>query len=948
MNNFISFSEFQKSTSKNNQTIEARPKEQKVVLTSPNDSIELKNKLEKAKKKNGIIEKISDKIKNLTNIGIGSKKVEQAISDGKSNEECEKLIKNYSLSQENTSQAVGDIASCGASLGAFFGLKQFIEKTVAKYVTINNSKEEVVNFIKKANESIEKDGFLKKITKFGAEFADKNLDKRSTAIIAATIGAIAVGGYVKSTLLNINNIGSKKYKPEITDDMSKKDKKLAKKQARKEKLKDNSRNTISGMLNGLCTPLVSVLGVVGAPLYVLANSLSRYFIGTKADKGEKSLNGYIENLKASPIVHGASAVAIAIPAIKKGSFNKVFEKNFDKTVEKLKNAQLTKTVSQGKTSYMQLEEVLFGNEKIKNLMDSDISIDSKIQQLSDENIFALKFKQINSNSDELARALKTDCPPTRTIDEAQDIISKTFGDKYKAKKCVGVGTVAETYLVETKDGKEACIKMLKNGITAEKIETDKQKFIEIINGLENKTPEEKEFLIKNIENIAQGVVAEVDLKNEMKAAQELAKVTKKAQVVKPIEVQDNIYVMEKADGVSLSDFGFYNKSKWRFEDSEGKIKDRKYFADIVEDCKKKCNSYLEELQEAKEQLGTPEAEHYSNFVFIGNEPRIFRNEEGLKEYIEYLEKNMDSLTKDAQENYKEALACLKDYDKFVELRKLNIDDISEKDAQRMLESYQDILIEQFSEVNKTGKIIHGDIHPGNIFIDVAGLKSGKKDFFTLIDTGNTIQQNQEMAMRFLNLTSYIKNADYENITDFVLEGAKLPEGLSKEVAREKIANELKTAFFDKETNIGHITNDNILAITDGIMQKLNIIPADTQGNLMKSKTSATQSMQEFQSAFLEAIFKKFSKYDDITKENIASATVDVLKASGKMEKTTLRQPIKQKLQENANLAQLSAADRVKLKQSKTTPKKNSEDFLTFELKQNKKSKQGTDILDNII
>ena len=58
MNNFISFSEFQKSTSKNNQTIEARPKEQKVVLTSPNDSIELKNKLEKAKKKNGIIVKV--------------------------------------------------------------------------------------------------------------------------------------------------------------------------------------------------------------------------------------------------------------------------------------------------------------------------------------------------------------------------------------------------------------------------------------------------------------------------------------------------------------------------------------------------------------------------------------------------------------------------------------------------------------------------------------------------------------------------------------------------------------------------------------------------------------------------------------------------------------------------------------------------------------------------
>lgn len=947
MNNFISFADFQKNTSKNQELNQVSvPKASS--MTMQNDSVELKNKFEKIKKENGIIEKITDKIKNITNIGVGSKKVEKAISEGKSSEECEKIIKQYSSSQENTSQAIGDVASSGASIGVFFGLKQFIEKTIAKHITINNSKDEIVQLLEQAAKKIEKDGIWKKIVNFAINFTNKHIDKRYTAVGAAVIGAATVGAFVKSTILKINNIGSKKYKPEITEDMTKKEKKLAKKQAKKERKKDNFRNFTSGMFNGLFTPIVSVLGVAGAPLYVLANSLSRYFIGTKTDKGEKSFNGYIENLKTSPIMHGLSAVAIAVPAIKKGSFNKVFEKNFDKTVDELKKIQLTKEISQGKTSYEQLEEVLFGDEKIKNLMDSNISIESKIQQLSDENIFALKFKQINSNSDELARALKTDCPSTRTVDEAQDVITKTFGEKYKVKKCVGVGTVAETYLVETKDGKEACIKMLKNGITAEKIEADKQKFIEIINGLENKTPEEKEFLIKNVENIAQGVVAEVDLKNEMKAAEELAKVTKKAQMVKPIEVKDNIYVMEKAKGVGLSDFGFYNKSKWCFENSDGNIKDRKEFLDRVESRKKECDFYLEQLKKAKEQLGTQEAEYYYNFDFIDGKARSFVGEEGLKEYIEYLEKNMDSLTKNAQENYKEALARLKDYDKFVELKKLDIDNITEKDAQRMFEAYQDILIEQFSEVNKSGKIIHGDIHPGNIFIDIDGLKAGKKDFFTLIDTGNTIQQNQEMAMRFLNLTNYIKNADYENITDFVLEGAKLPDGLSKESAREKIMEELKTAFFDKETNIGHVTNDNILAITDGIMQKLNIIPADTQGNLMKSKTSANQSMQEFQETFLAAIFKNLDKYDDVTKENATSVAVDFLKACGKIEKTALRQPIKQKFQERKNLFQLSASDRAKLKQSKSAPKKNSQDFIVYELKQNKKSKQKTINFEDII
>ena len=77
----------------------------------------------------------------------------------------------------------------------------------------------------------------------------------------------------------------------------------------------------------------------------------------------------------------------------------------------------------------------------------------------------------------------------------------------------------------------------------------------------------------------------------------------------------------------------------------------------------------------------------------------------------------------------------------------------------MLERYQDIIVEQFSEVSEDGKIIHGDIHPGNIFIDIKGLKEGRTDFFTLIDTGNTIVQDKATALRFLNLSHYIENAD---------------------------------------------------------------------------------------------------------------------------------------------------------------------------------------------
>ena len=722
--------------------------------------------------------------------------------------------------------------------------------------------------------------------------------------------------------MKINRIGSKEFKPEIDKEaMSKKEIKQIKKQNKKERKRANRRNFFSGAINGLTTPILSVLGAVGAPIYVAVNSLNRYFIGTREDKGKKSLKGYIENLKTSTITHIASAIAIAIPAVQKGKFNKTFEKNLDKTLEKLKKSQLNENLAKGKTSYEQLEEILFGDEKISKIMnDKSLSTPEKIQLLTEENLFAVKFKQINSNSDDLARALKTDCPQTRTLEETQSLIDKAFGKKYKVEKCVGVGTVAETYLVKEGD-KEFCIKMLKSGITAEKIKADEKKFIDIINALEGKTPQEKEFLIANVKNIAQGVLAEVDLGNEMKAAQELAKVTKKAKLVKPITVKDGLYLMEKADGVSLSDFCNFNVFKRDLSDwRTGKVRDKSYFEEQLKEAQKNLQDTIDMRAELEAKIGTADAAWYGG----DNE---------LRKYIDrsYSISYCENEIKKAQES-------LKKYDKFIELQKLGIDDLTEEQAKRMLESYQDILVEQFSEVSKNGKIIHGDIHPGNIFIDIKALKDGKNDFFTLIDTGNTIIQDKATAMRFLNLSHYVKNADYENIADFVLEGATLPKGIEKSTARGKIIEELKKAFFDDKTHTGRITNDNILALTDGIMQKLNIIPADTQGNLIKSKTSAIQSLKAFADSYTQTLINKFEeKYEDAGQAQIGNAVRDLMITGGKIGKTKFRLPIVQQLQERKNLALLSPVEKIKFKKSPSAPAKNSEEYLTYLLKQSRKS-----------
>jgi len=939
MQNFVSFEDFKKNPNliNSNQKPVIKTTEIKTQPMANDSFAKIETEIDKAKKQNGLIEKLADKIKSVLNFGASSKTLDSVLEKAKTGEITEEQanaeIKKYRSSQENTAQAVGDVVSGASSLAAFFGIKQGIEKTVAKFLLVNNSKEDVVENMKYMQKNLKDGTLFKKFSKFITNFTQKHLDKRYSAIGAGVVAAGLIGGIIKNTLLKLNRIGTKQYKADINKEtMSKEEIKLAKRKIKKERKNANRRNFYSGMINGLAAPVVSVLGAIGAPIYLGINSLTRYFIGNREDKGNKSINGYVENLKASPITHIASAAALAIPAIKKGHFNKVFEKNLDTVVKKLQNAHLTEATS-CKSSYEQLEEILFGSRSIKGIIENPgLSVSEQIQKLSEENIFAVKFMQINPSDNPLANALRTDCPPTRTIKQAQAIITETFGDKYRIDRCVGVGTVAETYLVKTTDGQEYCIKMLKDGITAEKITADKQRFIAIIQEMDDKTAEEKQFLIDNIENIANGILAEVDFNNEMKAAQELAKVTKKAKMVQPVEVKNNLYVMQKANGVSLSDFVNYSSWRWKFLEYEtGELRPRSDFEKAIERAEQRVR---DEVKSARNCSGkTYPYTELGEYEFINGEIRQKTTTiNSHEEYVKFIEAKYQKRLSEAQED-------LRNYDKFIELQKLGIGELSEEQAQKMLEAYQDILIEQFSEVNKGGKIIHGDIHPGNIFIDIEALKADKKDFFTLIDTGNTIQQNQEMAMRFLNLTHYIQNADYENIADFVLEGAKLPQGLDKATARAKIIEELKKAFFDDKTHTGIITNDNILSLTDNIMQKLNIIPSDTQGNLMKAKTSASRSMEDFTITYVAALERQLEKKLEGKDIGVGTILTEGIKMSGKMGKVNARRPIMQKIQERRNLALLSPSDRAKLKRSKSTPKKNSEEFLMYQLKQHKKSAQ---------
>ena len=414
--------------------------------------------------------------------------------------------------------------------------------------------------------------------------------------------------------------------------------------------------------------------------------------------------------------------------------------------------------------------------------------------------------------------------------------------------------------------------MLKKGITEEKIQKDKQKFIELIKNMEGKSQEEKDYLLRNIDDLAAGISKEIDLKNEMEAAKKLVPHTKVANVVKPIEVKNGMYVMEKAEGISLSSLVDLNEAKL----------------------------YKEMLE--KDSM-------FASFMEPDYGSKLYRALKGTS-------------TKE------EKIQAIQKYIKKIEDRTPEFGDISltSGDAKYLINEYMKVLTEQFYKVDKNGKVLHADIHPGNIFIDINAVRNRKGKVFTLIDTGNTVNQTMEQSINAINLTSYVKNANVHDIAEYVLDGASLPKGMTKEDAMQKITKELEKCFFDTETSLDRMTNEKVLTLTSKIMQKYRIIPNDTQLNFNKARQSAENSRNNLVQTLLNMKIKDLSPNPITLAEFPVSLGKDMLMMTRKYNNM-------QAAQEKLNLRQMSIQQRIKQGKNPNMKPSNSEDYLTYKLKQ---------------
>jgi len=800
-------------------------------------------------KRNGLFEKFYNFCKNKTGLGTGSRKVEQKITEfenGKTSErEVKNTLSNYKISQENAEQNFGDFASATVAISAYFKWSNFTK--------ILNARIETKSFdplLKIINESTKAGG------KNSLEKLLKSFSESKKAKLAILPLAMFLGGFTKWSLLKLNRIGSKEFKVENKNQLDKKEFKQVKKDLNHKRHKENFKNFCTGAINGLLAPVTAIAGgIAGVPAYILATSGIR-FLTSKNDDKPKSINNYFANFKNNIVLSSLFTLAVAVPAFKKARYSEVLGENLEKVVKNLKGIKLKEPDLFGMTSYDELENIMLNSPNIKNIMSNTANLDETINKLTNENIFAVKFLQISNKGGELSSKLIESCPPSRSKSDAQIEINRLLNsNKYTVTKLLGVGTVAESYLAkDSKSGKEVCIKILKKGINAEKIQRDKEAFINLVT---NGTPKgqltkSQQYLVKNIENLAEAISKEVDFENEMKAANKLRKSTKKANVVVPIEAKPGIYVMEKAPGISLDTLAKY----YRYESA---------------------------IKYAK----------------------AFKSPGSGKIIAEYEKK----------------IAELKDKSPDFNDFNLSVDEIK-----LLLYKYMEVLVEQFTKVDKNGKTLHADIHPGNIFINLEALKNKKGKLYTLIDTGNTIDLTKEQAASALKLTSFIKNGNVKDITKYVLDGAVLPRGLTPEKAQELVEKDLKTIFFDKEIKINSMNSDELFKLTNNILRKHEIIPNDSQLNLNKAKKSAENSLEKLLESFLN------KKFGDCDRENPA----EVIKQFTSMSKdlTLLIGKYKQAktLQESRNL--LTAPREILANyRNKNNLKTNSEDYLTYLLKQ---------------
>ena len=345
------------NTVKNDAKIENR-------INTPTQNSNIRDEFVKEKKKNGLIRKFYNFLKNKTNIGIGSKAVEKEIDKFEKGEISEENIKDtitkYKNSQQNSVQAFADTATAAVTVTGYHLGNNFIKKYQAQDKL--DALPEFIKSIKKNKDSIK----FKRLGQIENILKSKT---KATMLMLPILGII--GGITKLTITQTERIGSKEFKVDKKAFTDKNELKAEKKKVKKERRKTNFKNFLTGAVNGILAPVTALAGgIIGVPAYILAATGLRYTTNNK-DKKDKSLNDFAQSFKDNAVVNTLATVAVAVPAFKKANFSHVLGKNLDKVVDKLKDVKLElPDLPSSKSAYQELEDLMLNSEAIQNIVKS--------------------------------------------------------------------------------------------------------------------------------------------------------------------------------------------------------------------------------------------------------------------------------------------------------------------------------------------------------------------------------------------------------------------------------------------------------------------------------------------------------------------------------------------------------------------------------------------------
>ncbi|MBE7704014.1 MAG: hypothetical protein E7Z89_08195 [Cyanobacteria bacterium SIG28] len=262
---------------------------------------------------------------------------------------------------------------------------------------------------------------------------------------------------------------------------------------------------------------------------------------------------------------------------------------------------------------------------------------------------------VNSLS-EFLNKYKSCCPSSRTVKEAQKHISETYGNRFtlKGKKPLGVGTIAESYLAKDNEtGNDVVIKVVKKWVTEDKLKADKEKMVQVIERAKDKMkPDEYNYQLKLVDELYSAWTKELNLGLEAEAAETLGKFAQNYNTVAPISVKNNIFVMEKANGVQFDKFAEYlekNNIKLTADEAADLLRTylQVFFEQLLSVPKKGCKVMHADPHAGNIFIDIKNKEKPFTFIDTGNVMRFTPEEaiQNVTSHLDYLIGNSKAISK---------------------------------------------------------------------------------------------------------------------------------------------------------------------------------------------------------------------------------------------------------------------------------------------------------------